>query len=399
MIDSLLAKITGLWDKNFLFGSFLPAIIFGLCAAITFAYVLGLASIWSWVDTLTLYQRTAYFAFGTLFLIVFAYILNALRMTFRWFWSGNFIPPLRGLQVLLEGLSRIRYRKLSNRAAAWSPWKKVLAKFEDEIRPKYKRADAAHPAIDHANLQQLINQTKGWRRQMGQDRVTLALKTIVNSYDRYEGNSLGEVFRAVKVKLIEWNETENNWIRSSGIKLDRHFGSFATIRATRLGNVLEAHNQYCYKRYNIEPEIFWPRLRGAIRAEDKYLELIDEPVILLDFALTMASLSATYAALALVVGPWLWYNPVLWLVLCGVGIFITWQFYEVAVGAARQSGELTRATFDLFRLRMMTALGRPSPTNLESERRQWEELSLLAASARVESESKYQLEICHEPPH
>jgi hypothetical protein len=347
------------------------------------------------VETLTLNERTAYLAFGTFFLIVFAYVLNALRLTFRWFWCGNF--PLKSLQVLLEGWSRFHYRSLSSRAAAQSPWKDVLLKFEKRLVAKYCKRDANHPPIDDEKLQALIKQIKSWRRWMGADRITSALRDVVDSYDEYEGNSLAEAFRAAKVKLIEWNDTDNLWIRQGGIELDRRFGSFATIRATRLGNVLEAHNQYCYKRYNIEPEIFWPRLRGAIRSEEKYLELIDEPIILLDFALTMASLSAAYAVIVVVGGPWLWYNPVLWTILCGFGLFITWQFYLVAWRAARQSGDLTRATFDLFRLQMMTALGRPAPKNLQDERRQWEEISLLAATARVASETTYQLEGRNEP--
>jgi hypothetical protein len=392
MIDSLLSKITGLWDKNFLFGSFLPALIFGVCASITFAYVLGFAPVWSWVETLTTYQRTTYLCFATLALIVVAYVLNALRLNFRQFWCGQSSFPFllsQSVRVLLEGWSRRTYRKMSRRRVESSPWGGVLATFETSVREKFK--DGGLPIADGAAIRNLIRQADRMRHQDGPTNVGGVLHGIASEYDRFQGNSLVEVFFKVKTTLTEWDETEQARIMLIPSELDRQFGSVGTIRATRLGNILEAHNQYCSTRYNIAVEAFWPRLRGAIRKEEKYLEVIDEPVILLDFALTMATLSAAYAALAILVGPWLWYRPWLWSLLFGAGLISSWQFYEVAVAAARQSGELMRATFDLFRLEMMTALGRPRPANLHIERRQWEQLSGLVVSGYVGSDKGFRL--------
>jgi hypothetical protein len=393
MIDSLLSKITGLWDKNFLFGSFLPALIFAVCISTTFAYVLGFAPVWSWVDTLTTYQRTTYLSFATLALIVVAYVLNALRVNFRRFWCGqSSFPPLLSwsVRILLEDWSRRKFRKMSRHLVSLSPWKTVLGNFEASVLSRFK--DAGLPVADGATLRDLIRRTDGLRRQYGPSNFQGTLELVAKQYEKFEGNSLSEVFFNVKRTLIEWDKTEQARIDRVPTELDRQFGSFVTIRATRLGNVVEAHNQYCLTRYNIAAEMFWSRLRGAIRKEDEYLKIIDEPVILLDFALTMATLSAVYATLAILVGPWLWYKPGLWSLLFAFGLFSSWQFYEVAVAAARQSGELMRATFDLFRLEMMTALGRPHPANLQIERQQWGQLSSLAALGNVDSDKDFGLQ-------
>jgi hypothetical protein len=129
--------------------------------------------------------------------------------------------------------------------------------------------------------------------------------------------------------------------------------------------------------YRMEAEIFWPRLRRVIPPE--YFGLIEQPRILLDFSLTMASLGAAYALLALLGGPWLWYSPLFWLLLAAVGCLASYLFYWLGVGAARQLGEMVRSSFDLFRLDLMEALARPHPATFLAEQKQWVELSKVAA--------------------
>ena len=392
MIDSLITRIAGLWTKDFLFASFLPSLIFFPVVGITAVVVLGWAAMWAWIDALTTSQRVAYTASAGLTIVVFAYCLSALRANFRWFWSGaSAFPPLlsSAIRVVLEQRQRKRFRKMLFRTVPTTPWLAVLASFESDIAPKYA---GGRPNISAVELQRLLTTVQGLRREAGQDEVKRRLQPVVEAYTQYAGESLKQVFYATKRTLEEWNDLDTTALQTGNTELDRQFGRFATIRATRLGNVIEAYNQYCYKRYRIEPELFWPRLRGAIRQENKYLELVDEPVILLDFSLTMASLCTAYAVLVITIGPWLRYYPAVWIGLCACALLCAWLFYEVAVNAAVQSGELIRATFDLFRLQMMGALGVPHPPDLETERNQWVEISSLAAYGEVASSSNYKLE-------
>ncbi len=52
--------------------------------------------------------------------------------------------------------------------------------------------------------------------------------------------------------------------------------------------------------------------------------------------------------------------------------------FRLGVLVAGGVGDLVRASFDLFRLDLMTALSRPDPRSLAEEREQWAQLSRLA---------------------
>jgi hypothetical protein len=78
-------------------------------------------------------------------------------------------------------------------------------------------------------------------------------------------------------------------------------------------------------------------------------------------------------------GPWLYYSYPFWIVVTLAGMLSAGVFYRLSVSSVSELADETRACFDLYRLRLMTALGRPAPATLADERRQWTELSLLAA--------------------
>jgi hypothetical protein len=211
---------------------------------------------------------------------------------------------------------------------------------------------------------------------MSEAAIREQLDEILGAYQVYSGDDLMDVYKAIKTKISEWNDDEQARIQSDTYNLDRWYGRLQTVRATKLGNVIEAYNYYPFKRYQIEPNIFWPRLRKVITPE--YLSQVQESRILLDFLLTMATLAGVYAFLALMVGPWLWFNPKLWVSLAVVAVIVSYFFYRLSIGAAFELGEMVRSCFDLFRLDLMTALQRPRPTTLAAEQAQWDELSKLA---------------------
>ena len=310
----------------------------------------------------------------------------------HWFWSGcpySRLAPFRLVFSVFRGQQK-QFTELRRRASRSSPWRDVLSQFELAVRGAGYRT--VPPNIGQAEHKKLIEAVGAMSRNMKPDRISASLAPIVAAYTQYSGESLRLIFRRVKTTLEEWHSRTLSQIQRDAFELDRKFGGVATVRATRLGNVIDAYNQYCDKRYNIYPEIFWPRLRGAIREQDKYLELIDDPAILLDFSLAMASLSALYGLLALFLGPWLWNHPLQWVILAAAGFVVAWFFYTVAVSAAMQSGEFIRATFDLFRLQLMGSLRRPWPPNLQAERAQWAEVSSLAAYGNVKAAEKFILD-------
>jgi hypothetical protein len=452
MIDTLLGKVAGFFEKDFLFASFLPALIFLPLLLATFAAVLGaeaLQAAWAWVDAWTGVQKIVLTASAALVIVIFAYLLQAMRGASASFWSGT-TPWLWGFWRFGKEFHRYQFRKLLAKTERLSSWEEVFNFFMGEVRKRWRpeelpndkrleflrlvssfdsdmKSDEVKVELDQiirayetyagddlkdiyaqvkTKLYQEYNEVfqffakevqKRWRsstlplsdddcqnllkcvanlhEKMTADEVKKELTQIISAYDTYAGDELKEVYNRVKTTLSQWHEEEAGRIQTDTAALDRQYGSLATIKATRLGNVIESYNQYSFKRYKMEAEIFWPRLRAVIKPE--YFELVREPRILLDFSLTMASLSLIYALLALIAGPWLWYNYWFWALLAAAGFAVTNFFYRLSIRAANQLGEMMRACFDLFRLDLMATLERPHPETFVAEQAQWEELSKL----------------------
>lgn len=375
MFDTLLSKIAGFFEKDFLFASFLPALIFIASLVVTLAGVLSFEAVWAWVDTWTAMQKAAAAVAGVLFVVVVAYVLQALRPSFTRGWTGTSDSRLLwgfiNLGVLIQ---KRRYRRRLNASRRLSRWQTVLDNFDGNLRGVWSRE--GRDRLPEPHKVALMHGIDSLLVGMPEAAITEQLDEVLGAYEVYSGDDLIDVYKAIKTKISEWNDDEQAHIQSDTYNLDRWYGRLQTVRGTKLGNVIEAYNYYPFKRYQIEPNIFWPRLRKVITPE--YLSQVQESRILLDFLLTMATLAGVYAFLALMVGPWLWFNRTLWLLLAAVAIIISLFFYRLSIGAAFELGEMVRSCFDLFRLDLMTALQRPRPTTLADEQAQWVELSKLA---------------------
>lgn len=381
MFDTLLSKIAGFFEKDFLFASFLPALIFISALVISLAGVISVEAVWAWVDTWTGMQKASAAVAGILFVIVIAYVLQALRTSFTRGWTGN------SRSILLWGFTHLgvlfqkwRYRRRRAKSQRASKWKEVLDNFNQQVIPVWSRDLKPLPngrdRLPEAQKLGLKQRVDSLRAGMAETAIKEQLDEVVQAYTAYSGDDLVEIYNSIKMKLDEWNDDEQVSIQSETYNLDRWFGRLPSVKATTLGNVIEAYNFYPYKRYKIEPDIFWPRLRKVITPE--YLSHLQEARILLDFLLTMATLAGLYALLALSVGPWLWFKPSLWFLLAAGALVISYFFYRLSIGAAFELGEMVRSSFDLFRLDLMKALQRPRPATLAVEQAQWEELSKLA---------------------
>jgi hypothetical protein len=392
MITQLLGKIAGLFEKEFLFGSFLPALLFLPAVLGTAIGVLGLDGAWGWYASLTVTQQSLLGVAAGLLVVVFAYVLSALRPAFIRAWSGR-SGGLLG--VFLWGVCRLRedsfrkaFRALERQRDDPSPWQKILDEFGRAVDGRWQestkgtlKARANAPAAPQKVVVDLRNQAVQLADMPFVDSVRARLQPIVDEYSRYNGDSLALVYRDVKLTLCMLEETQAQRSRDAEAKLDREFGPIETVRATVLGNIIESYNAYPWKRYRIEAEIYWSRLLQVI--PPTFMSTMEEPRIGMDFSLTMATLATAYAVFALFVGPWLYPEWMIWLLITGLSIGFAAFFYRLAVGSAIQLGELVRAAFDLFRLDLLEALYRPHPATLSMERGQWEEVSRLAMYGNV----------------
>jgi hypothetical protein len=329
VINTLLGKIANLFEKDFLFAAFLPTLIFFSAVAFTGAGVLGIGTLWYWVDSWTASQKTLGGVAASVALVVFAYVIHAARPGFINIWSGKHDFYVLWLFFAVSTwLQKRRFRRMEEKAGRVSPWKGEFESFRVDALAVWR--GPASPAIPAADNQALLQAIGDLDRSTGVNAVHAALRTLIAGYfGVYSGSSVSPAYKEIKDKMLRWESSEDFGLQSATSDVDREYGVFETIRPTRLGNVIESYNFYSYKRYKIETEIFWPRLRSVIKSE--YLAVVDGSRILLDFALAMATLSLLFAILVIFVGPWIWYVPWLWIALFLAGLAGCVAFYRLAV--------------------------------------------------------------------
>jgi hypothetical protein len=376
MIDTLIGKIAGLFEKDFLFASFLPSLIFLSVMVATFAFAVGIEGVWAWINSWSASDQAVILAVSGFAVVMFAYVMQAMRSFFAHLWSGDVRFPLAPLLWLGEKWQRRRYEIRRDRKSDFTDWNEVRLFFEAEVLKALQQPNLPSAALPGAERQELVRLVTLLDQTAGADKIKNQLRNVIDAYEQYAQQDLHGIYASVKKTLLDWNEVEMTRLQTEIVTLDRLYGSYSTVKATRLGNIIASYNGYASKRYKIETEVFWPRLQKVITPE--YAVLVREPRILLDFAVTMSSLSALYAYLILLTGPWIWFRSIYWVSLALFAGLVSFFFYQVSVSAAIQLGELMRASFDLFRLDLMNALGRPHPNSFHEEQRQWKELNDLA---------------------
>jgi hypothetical protein len=384
MISTLLGKIGNLFEKDFLLGSFLPALLFLSAICIPIAVSLGLLPLFAYIETLTAAEKALSIATSGIITVTFAYLLNALRPTNTRFWCGDLGGWIfRGFVILGQFVQTARYNRINNRAnESEELWKTTFETFRLQVAALWGKGTGALPDKEQEKFLRRIARLRSTEESA---TVLKDLAPIVQSFATYTGQSLQDVYAAVKTKLIDdWWANHHQRIQDEQQRLDRSFGKPPIIRATLLGNYIQSYNYYSYTRYAIEPEIFWHRLEPLMKKED--LESVDNQRTLLDFALTMATLSVAYLVFAVFAGPWIWSATPLWIVLAVISVGSGYFFYNMGVIVAYDLGDRIRASFDLNRLKMMKALGRSMPATFYDEKKQWEELSRLAVYGTTESD-------------
>lgn len=386
MIKVLLGKIEGLFNKDFLFASFLPSLVFLGGVGVTLAKVVGFDAVWVWIGDWTALQKATVSTVGGVGIVVFAYILFGLRTVLLRLWSGMIGGPLIPFFWLGEAFNGWRYRRLRERVFSTPVWGGMFDWFWAQVDPLW---DANKPPIPQQDYQDLMRAVEGLHEGMSNVAVReLLTDRVVEAFRLYSGNGpLETVYRTVREKLENWENQERIRIATERAKLDRRFGSPESIRGTALGNVVESYNVYPSKRYGMEGEVFWPHLQYVIRdvVKSEFISTIQDFRILLDFSLTMASLGVLFAVLAALVGPWLWLDARMWIISISVPLLVSYVvYYRMAVFVATQYGDVIRASFDLFRLHLLRALWRQHPVSRSAELEMWKQLSQLVVFGQVQ---------------
>jgi hypothetical protein len=145
------------------------------------------------------------------------------------------------------------------------------------------------------------------------------------------------------------------------------------LRATRLGNILTAAEEYPYLIYQMETIDWWPRL----------VPLLPDPFrIQVDFALTpiVALLNLSTCLILLTLGSSIsilladqrWW---LFVLIVIIGLLLARLCYLAATDCAVAYGNLIRVAFDLHRHKILKQMDIPVPDNLAGEIRLWSSLN------------------------
>lgn len=382
MIQALFGEIKNLLDKDFLLASFLPSLVFLAFIAVTLCDVLGFDGFIRWVESFGGEQITA--LLGAVFLgtVVFAYIINSLRMVFLKLWTGSTRGPLAPLLRLGEQWNRTKY-ELAMKAYSQSAWIEIPDRHRQRVQPLCKERNS-QPEIPPAELNTLKEEIEMATREGPLRNPDTAEKFIedkvLSVYKKYQWNDdVNVVDRELDRYLQKRLNDDQLEIRSKRLYLDRQFGTSDSIRGTALGNIVESYNTYPFLRYGMEGEIYWTHLQNYM--PEAFLKRIREQKIIFDFCLTMATLGVGYGLLAFVVGPLLSSDTSYWLAIGLIAVLFSYVvYYRLAVFVATQYGDLIRASFDLFRGDLLKAfsvkLDKPI-TRIGQEREVWKKLNQL----------------------
>ncbi|WP_136659651.1 hypothetical protein [Nitratireductor sp. XY-223] len=384
MIDTLLNALGGFLNRTFMFASFLPALLFISANVLFVVLMIGPGSVAVWYGALDgVYLTLLPFALfvGT---FVLAYIYASLRGPTLLLWSGRLIwIPLLTRELLQY--NRERYIKLRAIQFEEDQWGDLVSELREQLDPHWN-VTQGKSELDAAGRRKA-------RRVMAAVEakedpalfMNILEEQIVPLFVRYKPDELRKLYRFVNQTLLRRSDKVDKGIDASRIQFDLDYGSYARIRPTRLGNIVESYNDYPDGRYGMSGVLFWPRLVQV--TPDNYNTVIQDKKAYLDFSLAMANSAAVTAVLIPAYGPWVngdvsWFA---WFIASLFAAIVAGLSYEMAVPAAKEFGSTLRAACDLFRLDLMDALNRPRPEDLEAERAQWTELHQLAAYGTIQN--------------
>jgi hypothetical protein len=372
MIEGFLDRIGGLFDKGLLLAAVFPLLIVGGLVVAGAAAMLGVETSLHWLDELSVSDKAALAAFTTGALCLGAVVLRSSRALLLRIWSGDGAP--RRL-VARAAAQRKAMEAEMGRASAWAGTSDDFSR-----RMIYARHPVGIPASERDKLLVDVAKLEGRARLIDASAARATYDQIAaeleDAYRSYDGDSLIQIRMRLQA-FVETREKADELHRyTQRVRLGLEFGKPGTERATRLGNILEALDNYPYSRYRIEAGAFWPHLEQMMKGD--LLDDIRERRLLIDFALALASLLMLTATLALILGPLIWFS-IAWPMAAAISVLLAYCAYLISIPAAVALSSALRAGCDLYRRDLLVALGVDLPETIGEERNIWSRLSQLVA--------------------
>jgi hypothetical protein len=142
---------------------------------------------------------------------------------------------------------------------------------------------------------------------------------------------------------------------------------------------------YSLDRYGINLSYLWPRLLRVIPKDAQ--SRMEDANIYLDFAAIMTVFTFVLAAVSGVRG---YYSPPrelsIQLILVAAFLVISRMMYQLAIEATRSFVSETKATVDLYRLKVLGALNLEPPSSPREEFEMWEQMRYFIAQGDLPGE-------------
>lgn len=413
MIGNVFNQAQKLFSRSFAIASFVPSLLFIMVAAYLFGGEVLNRELtqfkgkgWEWEKA----TPELMLSLGAVYLL--AYVVYGIRAALHHLFQGHWPLPLRWLSYALLtkerwiwGRRKARLEQLvaARDAPDWAlssedRFGRTFSHFiltPSQARTRLRTSRGAHLEILRCLRDgQKPSSRSYWhvltdahllqanRRRLPapfQEEVDRFVSEIRAAYETKDNVALRDAAQELKAR------TQRQWTEAYEYLMQDFPQDERFLQSTRLGNVAMVQELYTFNRYGIALSDLWPRL-DPLLPEDTHRR-IDEANTYLDFVVIMAFYSALAALLA---GAAAFYGipRPLWpkVLLVSAPVLCYWLFYWLAVQATRAFGLQIQAAVDLYRLKLLDALGVPRPESPEKERAIWEEFHYFIVQAVMPKE-------------
>ncbi len=395
MFTNVLGTLTSLLPKNFIFGSYVPVLIFGFVnAALLYAHDAGFRS---WAHGEIEHPLSLTLAVAFVASIVAAYVLSTINDFLRELLEGKFLPPYIAKNLRYSEWQRLDALNLS------------YIKKRDQGRALREELPKWNERLDNAANAAPLGVT-GYDRKTSD--VTAALAELRAHRDNLKVKHVETAVASMETALRTWDVDQDHALDDDRSALGSLIGDAINMLAgrelqlfterqvsfglrapepTRMGNVAGALQSYANDLYQLDLDTFWSRLQAVIQDGDKtgYDALVAAKTQL-DFLVACCWLDlGTTAVWFFSLAAWGSSLLVFALVaLIGPTLFVA--FYRLAVTNYLSYGELVRAIVDLNRFALLKRLHIALPIGIRDERRVWSALRRVASFGEDDVELSYE---------
>lgn len=411
MFTSVLGALTSALPKYFIWGAYVPVLIFSFLNT-GLVYLLS-SSARGWLQKqLAGSSSPLTIATAFVFTVAVAYLVSAVNDFLRELLEGRYLLwPLWPLFSALEQqrrygmqtdyLSAVQRRyELRLRMPTWQRWlldaandgvrqyPQVPPRLEDGLgpdavhrtSPATERYDPeqSHAARELGRLRRAVgNPTAIEMRQI--DDAVRAMARALATHNKLVDTALARDHKELLLILDTIDNTATAREFDATLALNMAFSGDMPA-ATRMGNVADAMHGYTMKRYGIDLNVLMSRLQTVLQSSGKGYEILLDAKTQLDFLIACCCFSGLTTAVWAIVLLTLGGSPSVYTSIAVLGPLVTVLFYRVAVESYLAYSVSVRACVDVNRFALLRALELPLPITLNAELRLWRTLSESAVS-------------------